>query len=449
MQKCLIKNATLVNEGKTFKASVLIEGQHISRIFTGQAAIPPEVTGKCPVVQAEGYYLLPGVIDTHVHFREPGLTHKADMLSESRAALAGGVTSFFDMPNTIPQTTTLAAWEQKMSLAAEHSMANYAFYLGATNNNLSELLKADYSRIPAVKLFMGASTGNMLVDESSALKELFSNCKAIIAVHAESESIIRQNKERYVAQAGVELPIRYHSLIRDAEACYRSSSQAVEWAGKYGSRLHILHLSTQRELGLLKDLALEEKKITAEVCVHHMWFDDRDYERLGAAIKWNPSVKQETDKLALRTALNSNLIDVVATDHSPHLWSEKEGSCFKAASGAPSVQFGLLLMLELSGRGAFGLNTVVEKMCHAPARLFRIVKRGFIREGYFADLTLLKPGSARKIGKEEIISKCAWSPYEGENVNWSVEKTFVNGSLLYDRGHFSQEKAAAALEFSV
>lgn len=449
MQKCLIKNATLVNEGKIFKASVLIEGQHISRIFTEEAAIPSEVLEKYPVIQAGGCYLLPGVIDTHVHFREPGLTYKADMLSESRAALAGGVTSFFDMPNTIPQTTTLDAWEQKMSLAAEHSMANYAFYLGATNGNLSELLNADYSRIPAVKLFMGASTGNMLVDESSALKELFSNIKAIIAVHAESENIIRQNKERYMAQAGIDLPIRYHSLIRDAEACYRSSAQAVEWASKYGSRLHILHLSTQRELSLLKDLALEEKKVTAEVCVHHMWFDDRDYERLGAAIKWNPSVKQETDKLALRTALNSNLIDVVATDHSPHLWSEKEGSCFEAASGAPSVQFGLVLMLELSGRGAFGLDTVVEKMCHAPARLFRIVKRGFIREGYFADLTLLKPGAARKIGKGEIISKCGWSPYEGENVSWHVEKTFVNGSLLYNQGRFSQEKAARALEFSV
>ncbi len=449
MQKYLIKNATLVNEGKIFKASVLIEGEHISRIITEEAAIPTEVLEEYPVIQAEGYYLFPGVIDTHVHFREPGLTHKADMYSESCAALAGGITSFFDMPNTLPQTTSLTAWEQKMSLASGHSMANYAFYLGATNNNLKELLNADYNRIPAVKLFMGASTGNMLVDESSALKELFSNIKSVIAIHAESESIIRQNKERYTAQAGAELPIRYHSLIRDAEACYRSSAQAVEWATKYGSRLHILHLSTQRELNLLQDLALEEKKITAEVCVHHIWFDDRDYERLGAAIKWNPSVKSEQDKLALRAALNSNLVDVVATDHSPHLWSEKEGNCFKAASGAPSVQFGLVLMLELSNRGAFSLNTVVEKMCHAPARLFRIAKRGFIREGYFADLTLLKPGADWTIGKKEIISKCGWSPYEGEKLNWLVEKTFVNGSLVYDQGRFKQEKAARALEFTI
>ncbi|MDD2559273.1 MAG: dihydroorotase [Bacteroidales bacterium] len=449
MQKCLIQNATLINEGKIFKASVLIEGEYISRIFAEEDSIPTEVLKRCQVIQAEACFLLPGVIDTHVHFREPGLTHKADMLSESRAALAGGVTSFFDMPNTIPQTTSLAAWEQKTDLAAEHSMANYAFYLGATNTNLPELLKADYSRIPAVKLFMGASTGNMLVDESSALKEIFSNLNALIAIHAESESIIRQNKERYTAQAGTELPIRYHSLIRDTEACYRSSAQAVEWATKYGSRLHILHLSTQSELSLLQDRALEEKKITAEVCVHHMWFDDRDYDRLGAAIKWNPSVKSEADKMALRAAVNTNLIDVVATDHSPHLWSEKEGSCLKAASGAPAIQFGLLLMLELSDRGAFSLSTVVEKMCHAPARLFRIAKRGFIREGYYADLTLLKPGDERKLKKEEIISKCGWSPYEDENVHWRVQKTFVNGTLVYDEGRFTQLKAARALEFTI
>jgi dihydroorotase len=449
MQKCLIQNATLVNEGKVFKASVLIEGEHISRIFTDEASIPRGISEQYPCIQAEGYYLFPGAIDSHVHFREPGLTHKADMLSESRAALAGGVTSFFDMPNTKPQTTSLAAWEQKTVLAGEHSMANYAFYLGATNNNLSELLKADYRRIPAVKLFMGASTGNMLVDESSAISELFSGLPALIAIHAESESVIKKNKERYVAKAGSELPVSYHSLIRDAEACYQSSAHAVELATKYGSRLHILHLSTERELSLLQNKELEEKKITAEVCVHHMWFDDRNYDRLGAAIKWNPSVKSEADKLALRMAINSNLIDVVSTDHSPHLWSEKEGNCFKAASGAPSVQFGLVLMLELSGQGAFSLSTVVEKMCHAPARLFRIAKRGFIREGYYADLVLLKPGAARKISKEEIISKCGWSPYEGEDVHWRVDKTFVNGSLAYDRGHFAQEKAAMAVEFIV
>lgn len=448
MSKYLIHNATVVNEGQSFRASVLIDGEYISKIYLKPDSIHEDLIKQCSVIQADDLYLLPGVIDSHVHFREPGLTHKADILSESRAALAGGVTSFFDMPNTQPQTTSLAAWEQKMALAELHSLANYAFYLGATNQNLSELLKADYSKIPAVKLFLGASTGNMLVDEMASIKEFFSELQAIIAVHAESESVIRQNQARYTAQAGNELPIHYHSLIRDAEACYRSSAQAVEWANKYGTRLHILHLSTEKELGLLQQQNLKDKNITAEVCVHHLWFDDRDYKQLGAAIKWNPSIKSERDKLALRAALNADLIDTVASDHSPHLWSEKEGSCLKAASGAPSVQFTLPLMLELSHQGLFSLSKVVEKMCHAPARLFRIVKRGFIREGYYADLTLVKPGLQHSITKEHILSKCGWSPYQGVKLHGQVNKTFVNGSLVYDQGVFISKKSAQALEFT-
>ena len=441
----LIKNAGIINEGRQFKGSVLIENQQIKSVFDDQA-IPEDILKSAQIIEAEGLLLIPGVIDDQVHFREPGLTHKADIYSESRAAVAGGVTSFMDMPNTNPQTTTVDALNAKFDRAAEVSLANYSFFIGATNDNLEELKNVGAQRAAAVKVFMGASTGNMLVDNHSTLEGVFSEVDMLIATHCESETIIKQNIARYTAEYGPDPDIFFHSKIRSEEACYASSSEAVALAQKYGSHLHLFHLSTAKELSLLSDKPLKDKKITGEICVHHLWFTDEDYARLGNRIKWNPAVKTQNDRDALRQALIDGRLDVVATDHAPHLLAEKEGSCLKAASGGPMVQHSLVAMLEMSRNGIFTPELVVEKMCHAPADLFRIKNRGYIREGYYADLVLINPNADWTVSANNIYYKCGWSPLEGQTFSNRVLKTFVNGHLVYDNGEFNEQHKGIELE---
>lgn len=429
----LIKNATIFNDGKRFTGSVLLDGEMISAIF--QRSDVPENVCADEVIDATGLWLLPGVIDDQVHFREPGLTHKADIATESMAAVAGGVTSFMDMPNTMPLTITSDALEDKYRIGAEKSVANYSFYMGATNDNIEELKKINPAEVCGVKVFMGSSTGNMLVDNRETLSRIFAEIPMLIATHCEDEATIQANKANYKAKYGDDLPIQFHPLIRDAEACYKSSAFAVELATKYNARLHVLHLSTAREVALFSNkLPLKEKKITAEVCVHHLWFSDQDYEQYGNRIKWNPAVKTETDRLKLIEALNQDLIDVVATDHAPHLLREKEGNCLKAASGGPLVQFSLPAMLELAAKGYFTVEQVVTKMCHAPADLFRVQKRGYIQPGYYADLVLVNPAKSMPVTADIVLSKCGWSPFEGMTFNYVVEKTWVNGQLAYSDG---------------
>lgn len=442
----MIKDATLVSEGREYRGSVLLSGERIERVWEGD--VPSDVlTGEVETVDAEGLWLLPGVIDDQVHFREPGLTHKADIHSESVAAVAGGVTSYMEMPNTVPQTTTQEALQWKFDRAAETSVANYSFYMGADNSNLEEVKKSDFSRVCGVKVFMGSSTGNMLVDDTRTLEGIFSEIPAVVAVHCEQEEIVRANRERYTARFGEQLPVMFHPLIRSAEACYASSAKAVELASKYGTRLHVLHLSTARELTLFEDRPLEEKRITGEVCVHHLFFDDNDYARYGNAIKWNPAVKTTADRLALLSAVNGHRIDVVATDHAPHLWSEKQGSCLKAASGGPLVQHSLLTMLELHRRGEIALPQIVEKMCHAPARLFGIRQRGYIREGYYADLVLVDPRRKFTVTPENILSRCGWSPFAGHTFPAAIQSVYVNGTEVCRNGVVDRSFRGKELRF--
>lgn len=429
----LIKNATIINENERFIGSVLVDGELINAVIRGDE-IPVNVKID-QIVDATGLLLIPGVIDDQVHFREPGLTHKGEIATESAAAVAGGVTSFMDMPNTMPLTTTIQALEDKYLIGAEKSLANYSFYMGATNQNIDELRKVDPRNVCGVKVFMGSSTGNMLVDNTETLSRIFSEVPMLIATHCEDENTIQANKALYKSQYGDDLPVKFHPLIRDAEACYKSSSFAVELATKYGARLHVLHLSTAREMSLFgNQLPLKDKKITAEVCVHHLWFSDEDYEKFGNKIKWNPAIKAASDRDALIQALNENRIDVVATDHAPHLLREKEGNCLKAASGGPLVQYSLVLMLQMAGMGKFTIEQVVDKMCHAPADLFRVHKRGYIREGYYADLVLVHPNKPFTVETKDILSKCAWSPFEGMTFDHTVDKTWVNGQLVYSDG---------------
>ena len=444
----LIKNAEIVNEGKTFTGSVLINGEFIQEVFKGKDNFPKISLDE--IIDGENCLLLPGVIDDQVHFREPGLTHKADLYTESKAAVAGGVTSFMDMPNTRPQAITLQLLEEKYSLAEEKSFANYSFYMGATNDNLDELLKIDPHKVCGVKVFMGSSTGNMLVDDEITLQGIFKNVPYLIAVHCEDEITIQKNREYFLSLYGNNLPVQFHPLIRDAEACYVSSSKAVSLAKKYNSRLHILHLSTEKEMQLFDNsVALKNKRITAEVCVHHLWFSDRDYQQFGNKIKWNPAIKSEADRQALIRAVNDNTIDVIATDHAPHLLEEKQGNCFTAASGGPLVQHSLITMLQLAKQGVFSREKVVEKMCHAPAELFNIEKRGFIRSGYYADLTLVNPNNSWKVSPENILYKCGWSPFEGMRFDTRVEKTWVNGHKVYDQGEFDEKVRGKRLLFEV
>lgn len=426
----LIKNATLINEDRHYRASVLLDGEIISEIFEGDELPQAE-----QVVDATGLWLIPGVIDDQVHFREPGLTHKADIHTESKAAAAGGVTSFMEMPNTMPLTVTIDALEDKYRLGAEKSVVNYSFYMGATNSNIEELKKLNPSTVCGVKVFMGSSTGNMLVDNVETLSRIFAEIPLLIATHCEDEATIQKNKAYYKSVQGDDLPIQFHPLIRDAEACYRSSSFAVELARKYNARLHVLHLSTAREMELFDNqLPLSQKRITGEVCVHHLWFSDQDYARYGNRIKWNPAIKSEADRAALIQALNDDRLDVVATDHAPHLLREKEGNCLKAASGGPLVQYSLVAMLELAKQGHFTPEKVVRKMCHAPAELYRVRNRGFIRKGYFADLVLVNPSAQWQIQPQDIESRCGWSPFEDTVFHHRIEKTWVNGRLVYANG---------------
>ena len=447
MNKKWIKDALIINEGRRFQGSVLIAGDTIEAVYEGP--VPPEVdTTPYEQIDAQGKWLLPGCIDDQVHFREPGLTHKADIESESRAAVAGGVTSFMDMPNTKPQTTTLEALEWKFERAAQTSVANYSFFFGGTNDNFKEIQQVDKTRVPGLKLFLGSSTGNMLVNDKAALERIFSECGMLIAIHAEKEEIIQRNIAYYTGLYGKDLDISFHSLIRSEEACYASSAEAVELATRLGARLHILHLSTARETTLLDNtLPLSEKQITGEVCVHHLWFHDGDYAQFGNRIKWNPSIKTLADRNALRQAVNENKIDIVATDHAPHLPAEKEGSCLKAASGGPLVQHSLVAMLELAREGHFTYEKVVEKMAHAPATLFHIDRRGYIRPGYYADLVLVDPQHAWTVSRENILSKCGWSPFEGYTFHHAVDTTFVNGEIAYQRGQVNDALRGRELKY--
>jgi dihydroorotase len=424
----------------------MTDGEYIRTIY--RADLPEAALREADrVIDARGLLLLPGVIDDQVHFREPGLTHKADIASESRAAVAGGVTTFMDMPNTSPQTTTEAALDWKLQRAAETSVANYGFFIGATNDNVDEIRRISRSKITAVKVFMGSSTGNMLVDNRATLERIFGELPYVIATHCEKEEIIRANIARYRAELGDDLPIAYHPLIRSAEACYASSAEAVELAVKANARLHLFHLSTARELSLLEAKPLSEKRITGEVCVHHLWFSDADYARLGNRIKWNPAVKTLADREALREGLRTGKLDVVATDHAPHLLSEKEGSCLKAASGGPFVQFSLPTMLELASQGVLTVEQVVEKMAHAPAELYSLDRRGYVREGYYADLVLVDPNTPTVVSSDTILSKCGWSPLEGTQLKHSVRMTFVNGEPVWADGRINEAVRGRQLTF--
>lgn len=438
MDKILIHNARIINEGRSFNGSVFINGDQIAAVYEGSA--PDAVkTEASEIVDATGKWLLPGVIDDQVHFRDPGLTHKGDIHTESRAAVAGGVTTFMDMPNTLPQTTTIQDLEWKFNRGAEASVANYSFFFGGTNDNMEEIRKLDRSRVPGLKLFLGSSTGNMLVDKKETLERIFSEAGMLIAIHAEEESVIRRNKAYYTDLYGEDLDISFHSKIRSEEACFASSAKAVELATRLGSRLHILHLSTAKELTLLDNsLPVSEKKITGEVCVHHLWFHDGDYAIFGNRIKWNPAIKTLADRTALREAVNDNTIDIIATDHAPHLPSEKRGSCLTAASGGPLIQHSLIVMLELAMEGRFTYEKVVEKMAHHPADLFGIDRRGYIRPGYYADLVLVDPAQTWTVSKENILYQCGWSPFDGYTFHHGIWKTFVNGQLAYSEGRVNE-----------
>jgi dihydroorotase len=446
MGTLLITRARILNEGTQTQGSVLIQGQYIKAIIPQGNPLPSHAD---MIIDAGGKYLIPGVIDDQVHFREPGLTHKGDIASESKAAIAGGVTSFMEMPNTNPQTTSHLLLEEKFERASAVSLANYSFYMGATNDNLVELLKTDPARVCGIKIFMGSSTGNMLVNNPETLKAIFSKSPVLIAVHCEDESVIRSNIESARARFGDDVPVYFHPVIRNEDACYRSSRLAVELAVKYGTRLHILHLSTARELELLSStIPLAEKKITAEVCIPHLLFDDRDYFTHGNLIKWNPAIKSANDKEALLQALVEGKIDVVATDHAPHTLEEKQNTYFKAPSGGPLVQHSLVVMLEFCKQGKLQPEQVVAKMCHAPADLFRIVRRGYIRQGYYADLVIVDPNSRWTVSADNLLYKCRWSPLTGMSFSSSVTHTFVNGKLVYEQGRFFEEHKGMRLLFN-
>jgi dihydroorotase len=442
--KTLIKNANIVNENKIFISDVLIENEKIVLISKDIS-----INSETKVIDASGKYLLPGLIDDQVHFREPGLTHKANIATESRAAVAGGITSFIEMPNTVPQATTQELLEDKFNIASKTSYANYSFMFGGTNDNLEELLKTNPKNVAAIKLFLGSSTGNMLVDDESVLEKIFSSTDMVIALHCEDETTIKNNLAKYVAKYGDDIPIELHPVIRSAEACYISSSKAVALAKKTGARIHIYHLSTAIETELFRnDIPLKDKKITAEVCVHHLWFDDSDYAKKGNFIKWNPAIKTEADKNGLLKALLDNRIDIIATDHAPHTFEEKSNVYTKAPSGGPLVQHVLIALLEMYKQQKISLEKIVEKACHNPAILYQIEKRGYIKEGFFADLVLVDLNKEQTVSKENILYKCGWSPFEGTKFSSTILTTFVNGNIIYNKGDFNDNIKGKRLLFN-
>lgn len=428
MNTVLIKNAKIVNEGKIIEGDVLIENEYIVEI--AQSISPKLASSK--IIDAEGSFLIPGAIDDQVHFREPGLTHKGDIASESRAAIAGGITSFIEQPNTVPNAVTQEILEEKYKIAAKSSYANYSFMMGGTNDNLEEILKTNPKNVAGLKLFLGSSTGDMLVDSSAALEKIFSNTKLLIAVHSEDEATVKANLEKYKLQYGDDIPVKFHPEIRSVEACYKSTVKIIELAKRTGARLHVFHISTAKELDLFTNkIPLEEKQITAEVCIHHLWFSDEDYATKGNLIKWNPAVKSVDDRKALWKALLDDRIDVIATDHAPHTLEEKNQVYTKAPSGGPLVQHAVVAMFEAYHQGKISVEKIVEKMCHNPAIIFKIEKRGFIKEGFYADLVIVNPGLPWNVKKENILAKCGWSPFEGYTFKSRITHTFVNGELVY------------------
>jgi dihydroorotase len=443
MSKILLKNAKVVNENSIFETDVLLDGDFIARI-------DPNISdANAKVIDLDGDLLLPGVIDDQVHFREPGLTHKGNIATESRAAIAGGITTYMEQPNTNPQTTTIEKLEEKMAIAAKDSFANYSFLFGGTNDNLEELKRLDKNACSGVKLFLGSSTGNMLVDDEAVLEKIFSNTEMVISAHCEDEGTIRANMAKYETMYGEDIPIGMHPIIRSAEACYLSSSKAIALAKRTGARLHVFHVSTGIETDLFTNaIPLEQKKITAEVCIHHLWFSDEDYAEKGTLIKWNPAVKTKTDRAKLWEALLDDRIDVVATDHAPHTLEEKNNPYTKAPSGGPLVQHALLAMLKKESEGVISLEKIVEKMSHNPAKLFDIDRRGFVREGYYADLVQVDRNSQNEVKRSNILYKCGWSPFEGVTFGSKVVRTFVNGLLAYDDGVFAGGKNAKRLTFN-
>lgn len=444
MKTTLIRNAKLVNEGKIFHADVFIRGSFIEKIETQGISMQAD-----RVIDAAGKYLIPGLIDDQVHFREPGLTHKGEIYTEAKAAVAGGITSYMEMPNTSPSAVTIDLLEQKYTRAAACSLANYSFFMGTTNHNLEELLKVDETQVCGVKIFMGSSTGDMLVDDPIALENIFSQVKTLIATHCESDPLVKHNQAATIAQYGEAIDASFHPKIRSEEACYLSSSFAVELAKKHGTRLHILHISTAKELDLFRnDIPLLEKKITAEACVHHLWFSDADYATKGNFIKWNPAVKTAHDRDAILQAVIDNRIDVIATDHAPHTLEEKSQSYLKAPSGGPLVQHNLQALLQLYKQGKITLEKIVEKTSHNVAMLFETDRRGFLREGYYADLVLVDLNQPYTVSKDNILYKCGWSPFEGTQFDASITHTFVNGNLVFEQGIFDESNKGMRLKFN-
>lgn len=441
-QKTLIKNATIVNENEIFVSDILIEGQFISKI-------DKDITDShARVIDAEGLIVMPGAIDDQVHFREPGLTHKGEIYTEAKAAVAGGVTTYMEMPNTVPQAVTIVELEKKYTRAKECSLANYSFFMGGTNLNLEETLKVDYSKVCGLKIFMGSSTGDMLVDNEKTLEGFFEKSNALIATHCEYDPMIKDTLARIIAEYGEDIPAYFHPIIRNDEACYRSSSFAVELAKKYNTRLHVLHISSAKELSLFTNkIPLKQKRITAEACIHHLWFNDEDYKAKGNFIKWNPSVKTEYDRAQIFEAVLDGRIDVIATDHAPHTMEEKSQSYLKAPSGGPLVQHSIIAMLEFYKQKKITLEMIVNKMSHNVADIFNIEKRGYIREGYFADLVVVNLNKPNTVTKESLLYKCGWSPFEGHTFASSIEKTFVSGHLVYDNGTFDETKKGERLTF--
>ena len=439
----ILKNGVLINEGRRTEADILVKNGKIQKIGPSLKEVGAEI------IDVKGSFILPGCIDDQVHFREPGLTHKASIYSESRAAVAGGITSYMEMPNTVPNATTQELLQDKYDIASKNSLANFSFFMGATNDNLEEVLKTDPKRVCGVKVFMGSSTGNMLVDNKETLEGLFSNVSMLIATHCEDEQTIQRNLQDAKEKYGENIPIGQHPVIRNEEACYLSSSLAVSLAKKHNARLHVLHISTAKETALFDaDTPLAEKNITAEACVHHLWFTEDDYSTFGTKIKWNPAVKSKSDRDGIWAALLDNRIDVVATDHAPHTLEEKNNNYLNAPSGGPLVQHALLSMFEHAKNGKISIERIVEKMAHNPAILFRVEKRGYIREGYFADLVVVKPEASEIVAKENILYQCQWSPFEGTKFSYSIDKTFVNGSLVYDRGEIIEAGNGKRLSFN-